>query len=238
EMLNTTLGHLIDTLRGDELGTYELKIKAELDTSAFTDGSGWVGEGIGRAITIPVSADTGPAALEINALEEDASTPITVPVEFDWGGAAGFVGGGIAGALGAVDSGPEIAASVTVDTSGADAAIESVETNLAALDGSTASITIDGDAAGAMTAITTAATNLGMIDGQQANVSILGDASDAVAAVSEAATNLGMIDGAQAWIYIMGDNSHAAGVIQAMAAYNGMVLATAYVDVVARQIGS
>src|SRR5690606_3651463 len=126
EMLNTTLGHLIDTLRGDELGTYELKIKAELDTSAFTDGSGWVGEGIGRAITIPVSADTGPAALELNALEEDASTPITVPVEFDWGGAAGFVGGGIAGALGAVDSGLEIAASVTVDTSGADGAIESV----------------------------------------------------------------------------------------------------------------
>src|SRR5690606_4082193 len=150
-------------------------------------GDGVAGDGTGGAdITVPVNLQV---PTELPPLPEPE--PIEIPVTFYTGDAGDTIESGAgwaAGALGgAFDSGLEIEASVTVDTSGADSAIESVETNLAALDGSTASITIDGDAAGAMTAITTAATNLGMIDGQQANVSILGDASDAVAAVSEAA---------------------------------------------------
>lgn len=110
DMLNTTLGHLIDTLSGDELGTYQLKI--DVDTTGIEEAVGWVGEGLGD-ITLPVDADTAPFENSVAFVGENIP-PVEVPVTLSLGemvsGAAGFVGDAVGGALGGI---PEVTVAVT-----------------------------------------------------------------------------------------------------------------------------
>lgn len=211
--INTTLGHLIDTLKGDDLGTYELKIKAELDTSDFTDGSGWVGEGIGRAITIPVSADTGPAALELNAFKEQEQTPVELPVVVTIadtiGGAVDWLGDKIGGVLGGGTPVDDTTATVTVNLQdNATAGLLDIGSTLGGLDAASALVVVNGNNANALQATLEAQLALFALDGQSALIEILGDNSNALAAIGE------------------------------IEAYNGVVLATSYHDIVTRQIGA
>lgn len=147
---------------------------------------------------------------------EDNASAVIDSVMGKLSGAAGWVGDKIGGALG-IGGGSGI-------------------TGLpSAGHGPTVTINAEDLASPVIDTVTDALNNM---DGSSATVSTLGDNGDALAAIDQTGMALSDIDGQSSLIHVDGDNANAMAAIDEIAAYNGMVLATAYVDIVARQIGS
>lgn len=186
---------------------------------------------------ITPEVDTGPAAISLNAFEPPTidipadfeldpgaaealapTEPVTVPVVLDWSA--------VSGAGSAVTGAAQEAAG----------ALSGVGTNALGLpDSVTITVNLQDNASEGLLEI---GSILGGLDGVTKTVYVTGDNSDAMEAMLNAQLALLALDGQSSMIYVMGDNSDAWRAIQDAQSYDGAILATAYVDIVARQIGS
>jgi hypothetical protein len=190
-------------------------------------GGAGAGDGTGGAeYTVSVGADTSPAVADIAAIGGNIP-PVKVPVELDMSGLGGAAAGGAAGlaqaAMGQAWNSFDF--KVGADTSEAEAAIAAVGTPAPEV-----TVTFLADTSAADTALTNIA-NATIAD---KTLIIYGDNTAAYEAINN--VNNQVIDSKT--LYILGDASGALNSINLVRNYDGVVLATSYVDIVARQIGS
>lgn len=158
-------------------GGYMPEIPVDADTAPAQQSINELTDGTaGAAYTVPVDANTGPAAASISAFEPPV---INVPVEF-----TSALGGGLLGAAQDAVSAlslPEITIPAP-DTSVANAAIDSVEANLADLDGNTAMTYINVLDSATATILDVGSLIAGL-DAASATVNINANAADAYATI-------------------------------------------------------
>lgn len=227
-------GEIVESYTDEEKVTH---IKVQTD-----DGEYWTtidlltGE-IGETATISTAADTSGAEADIAGLSSIIG-PVTVPIE--WEAPPAFDPTTLGPVQGPAMSPTPVVNDQSVTITADDQAsgvIADIQSSVDALSGASAMVTVD-VTDNASATLLDVGSSLGGLDAASATVIVNGNNGPALTAIDMVRMALSDIDGQSSLIVVNGDNAGAMGAIGEVAAYDGVVLATSYHDIVVRQFGS